>query len=392
MRTQSKERSWDSFETHQTDESRLLEEVEIQDNNTEWVEGLNAKDFHLTEIDSPIFAGDIAEQYGLDEDALIDICEEGGTQLIAHNLEHSWPVASTAISTLGETAKLYGAALGRMLPADRATVYSCGLAVARGKSILPIRYGRVAAFHSDGYLPMKSSTLLDETRNTIVNKFGEPLFLEGTVRHDFVRAMWELPEVTEELMRKYKKSLNGVETIYDLDKMVPSLRFSTSDTATSAATLQPEFRMHQGSNAFVRLTNGISVRHERKGSDTLQGIDLYKVLIEEVYSKFDESIEAISALSKIPVFNGANCVVSLCKRYNISRRYGDVARQEIEDFQAAGMHITAHDIYLSLSNAIGDARYVGVTAKVIETLEENVARILKAKWEDHDVGGVVAWD
>ena len=389
--TQSKERSWDSFEVQLTDELRLRDEIEIQDEHTEWIEGLTASDFHLTEIDSPLFAGEIADQYGLDQDALEDICEDDGTHLIAHNLDQSWPVATTAMATLGETSKLYGSALGRMLPKDRATVYSCGLKVAKGGSIIPVRYGRVAAFHSDNYEPMPCGLLIDETRNTIVNKFGEPLFIAGTQRHDFTRAIWELPDVTKDLVSKYEKALKGTGAIYDLEKLVPSVRFTTSDTATSCATLQPEFRLHEGTMPFIRLTDGIAVRHE-KHSGRLYGLELYKEQIQDVYSKFDESMEAIAKLATIPVFHGANCVVSLCKRYNISRKYGDLARQEIDDFQNAGMNLTAHDIYLSICNAIGNARYVGVTPKVIETLEENAARILKAKWEDHDIGGVVAWE
>ena len=388
------QRGMDTFEFSTGDENALREEIEIMEDNTEWIENLQSNGFTVTEIENPMEAEELSEEYGIPADYLRDICEQEGTHLIAHNDGKSWPIAATAIGTLGETAKLYGAAFERMTHTLRAQTYSNGLTTARGRSLVPVRFGRAAAFHSwgekSGYLIMPQTMLFDDTVACLQNKFGKIQFSEGIIRHDFTRACWELPEAQERLLDKYREILMGKKSLYDISKMMPCARFSTSDTAKYAATLQPEFKMKSGSFCYIRFGNAISVRHE-KHRDGLEGIDLYDKEIEQIWAKFDESIEQIQKLTEIPIYNGANCVVSLCNRYNISKRYGDQARQEISDYQEAGAVITAHDVYLSICNAVGEARWIGVSPKVIENLEENVSRILSAEFSEHDVGGVVAW-
>ena len=110
-----------------------------------------------------------------------------------------------------------------------------------------------------------------------------------------------------------------------------------------------------------------------------------------MYSQFTSCAEVIRKLAQTEVRNGCNCVVSLCKRYAIPKKYGECARLMVERFTQGGRMISAHDIYLCMTEALAEAKRCGMGWFQLNNMQEQIAKIPKADWAAHDVGGTVAW-
>ena len=53
--------------------------------------------------------------------------------------------------------------------------------------------------------------------------------------------------------------------------------------------------------------------------------------------------------------------------------------------------MTAHDLYLCMTEVIAEAENCNASETVLRNLEEAIARIPRMDWAEHDVGGIVSW-
>lgn len=373
-------------------EHDLLLEVREMEANSEWIHDVPSACFSLTDVDTPIFAAEMAENYHLNPELTKETAETG-SKLILTGYGPAELVRQSAIPTIMETAKMYGSAFSKIPPAHFAKCLNYGFSVAKGKSLVLKRRGKVSAVHSDGlggYAIMPISELLDSTISMAKNKFGEVEFLGGYSSNEETSASWILPEAKDELNAMYQQALGGSLSRYAVNFM-PGLRFCSSDTAISAATLVPVFYM--GDNRYIRVVEGIRVKHSKRqrNSKGASGIDLYNEQVGDVYAKFLDFAEAIGRLAAISINHPENCVISLCKKYVIPKKYGEVARQEAVNF-SQGCSLTAHDIYLAMTNIVSEAIESGASNFVVSTMDETLAKIANIRdWKNYDVGGTVAW-
>lgn len=433
-------------------EQRLFDEVKEMEANSKWEYGIGSKSLSLSPISAPIFAEDVARTYGLDVDLAKDTSMDSGTHLVLHRFYNGasvWAkcVRSTARNSLYETAKLNGTALGRMGADKLAETLNNGLAVAKGTSIILERYGKISAVHSDaagGYKVMPISELLDIVKEEVGTKFGRMIFKKGHNQHSYTSAIWYLPDAKNALTKAYATALsNAVSNRYDPQVFMPAIRFFASDTAASAARVIPLFVSPNGYE--IRLVDGVQVRHERKAkketqptptgntgpvagqqslfgptvtangltgvvlagmssstpkpsapaADELDGVDLFRKEVKNLYAMFTDAVKKAGELSKVEIWNGENCIVSLCKKFSISKKYGDAAREEVRNLTLTlgpDECLSAHDIYLAMNRVVTEAVQKGATTKAINFHAEAVAKVLSVTdWSEHDVGGVVAW-
>lgn len=384
-------RKYDDYSFDTGSQAELIEEVKLMEENSEWKDEVISKDMLLEAIEAPLYAADAAARYGLDPELMQDTAN--GTKLLLDYCGEKMMVRDTAKQTLGETAKLYGSALGRMSPPLMAETYNNGLSVARGKSLLLMRYGKLSALHSDsegGYQIMPISSLLDISTSKLGHDFGEIDFKEGYNTHGYTSALWTLPEAQDDILTIYQDALrNAVSHNFSIS-MMPAVRLMTSDTANSCARLIPVFIMR--GNEY-RLTDGISIKHAKNVvRDGKRGLDAFETAAGELYAQFRSCSEVIARLGQIRINNGCNCIVSLCKRYDIPKKYGEAARIFAERMTQNGRYVSAHDIYLCMTEAVAEAKQLGASWTQILNLQESIAKITNADWPSHDVGGTVAWN
>ena len=63
----------------------------------------------------------------------------------------------------------------------------------------------------------------------------------------------------------------------------------------------------------------------------------------------------------------------------------------MEHLTAVGSSVTAHDLYICMSEAVAEAERCNASPKVIRDMEEALAKIPRVDWAEHDRGGIVAW-
>lgn len=371
----------------------MMKEVAEMEENSSWIQGVPTTGIILEAV-YPIEAEQKAHMYHLDPGLTMETAsEESATHLILLAGGNAYLVRDTAIPTIQEAAKLSGSALSRMNPNSYSDVLNEGFGVARGDSLLLERYGKLSACHSgseSGYEVMPISSLLSATKDVAERKFGEAKFKSGFNSHAFTEAWWTLPDAQSKLVDKYQRALDeaGVTSAYAINFM-PALHFYSSDTANSCATLTPVFMM--GDHRAIQLVDGVKVKHTRKGGGKT-GVELYKEKIEEIYARFGSFPEAVGRLAGITIRHPENCVISLCKRYGIAKKYGDAAREEILRYAYANGQTNAHDLFLAMTAASAEARMTDASRLTVNNIDESIAKIAFLQdFAEHDVGGTVAW-
>lgn len=277
-----------------------------------------------------------------------------------------------------------------MTPYLFAETINNGLTVAKGSTLMLMRYGKASALHSNadgGYQVMPISELLKITIDMIQRRFGTGDFIQGYNSHGYTSAVWELPDAQQKILSLYEKALSGIGSRYPINFM-PAIRFASSDTAASCASLEPVFYLSK-TNCFVRFVDGVRVKHTKRGKDS--AMTAFEDQADDLFARFEESADVISKLAGITIYNGCNCVVSLCKKLGIAKKYGESARQEMEHLTAGGSAVTAHDLYLCMTEVIAEAENCNATQTVLQNLQEALAKVPRADWTEHDVGGVVSW-
>lgn len=383
------DRRLDSYAFSTGEESALIEEIAEMERNSQWISGIVSHDIELEAIDGPLAAMDVADKTGINYDIVLDTAQ-AGTSLTVNADKQIWCVRDTARTSLCETAKLFGSALGRMTPYLFSETINHGLHVARGRTLLLERYGKASAFMSaaaGGYCIMPISELLASVVASLSRNFGTPDFILGTNTHSLTEARWELPDAQGDILTIYQDALAKSGSHCYATNFMPTVRFRSSDTGLSCAMLIPEFKLRDG--VYFRLTDGISVKHEQRKDG---GMEKFKDDIEDIYSQYQAIGTVVADLASIDIQNPCNCVVSLCKKYSIPKKYGDVAREKVERFCINSPILSAHDIYLSMAEVVGAAIDGGASDRVISNLEESISKILRVEWRDHDVGGIVAWN
>ena len=393
--------SWEEFFSRDT-EHALIQSVMEMEENSEWIPGITARDIRLEAIDDrPMFLDSQIQQFHLDNIELAEETALFGTRLLIYMGVRSYSngrvhelVRDTAVSGLHRVARLNGNSLSQMSRTKYCESMNNGFETSKGTALGLIRYGKLSGLHSGadgGYMAMPISRLLDITADTVTRRFGTAVMSAGYNSHGFTRAMWELPNAQNRLIDMYQKALTeaGHPSLYAVNFM-PGVDFYSSDTAASAASLDPVFFKSNGTP--LRFIEGIKVKHLRRGdAKDRDGLDLFAEGTENIFAKFEDVTKVIVRLAGIKIHNPENCCIRLCNRYHISPKYGQAALEEVERIAMGEMYITAHDLYLGMTEVLSEAERCDASQKVMTKLEESLAKIVRTDFSEDDVSGTVAW-
>lgn len=393
--------SWEEFFPREA-ENDLIQNVLEMEENSEWIPGITANDIRLEAIDDrPLFLDSQIQYYHLDNISLAEETALLGTKLLIYLGTRAYQngrthelVRDTAVSGLHRVARLNGNSLAQMTRAKYCETMNNGFETSKGTALGLIRYGKLSGLHSGsdgGYMTMPISKLLDITADTVTRRFGSAVMAGGYNSHGFTRAMWELPNAQSRLIDMYQKALSesGNASLYAVNFM-PGVDFYSSDTAASAAALDPVFFKPNGTP--MRFIEGIKIKHLRRGdAKDKDGLELFAEGADNIFAKFEDTAKVIAKLAGIKIRNPENCCIRLCNRYHISPKYGQAALEEIERISMGEMYITAHDLYLGMTEVLSEAERCDASQKVVTKLEESLAKIVRTDFSEDDVSGTVAW-
>lgn len=393
------DKRFDDYEEIFSTEDELLRAVQDMEANSEWLPGIPRTSLKVLPLDAPMFVQEAVDKYGVDRDIAMDTVDDTrmGTHLMVQYQDKCWCLRDTGRATLYTSAGQLGPANANMVKAgafaDLAQSMNIGLKYAKGNALLLVRYGKLSALHSgaaDGYAVMPISELLAATKRMLNRRFGMPKFVSGFNSHSYTYANWELPEVQNTLVEKYQRALSKAVSRNHSSNWMPMVRFSSSDTASSSATLIPKLRPYGGGYAF-NFGKSIRVEHTIKTSGVEFGLDKFTTEAEGLYALFEDGVKMMEEMSQKEIANPVNCLVGICAQLKIPRKYADPAREEVETFAISTPRMSALDIYLSLAQVPAYADNAGASQTKVLELEETVAKILNMDMKDFDVGGTVAW-
>jgi len=361
----------------------LMNAITQMEDNSEWDTEIPTKELQIIGLDDPpLYADDDAAIHQVENAAMYETLDQGGSKTLLKYNEQTFCVRNCAMAGLSERAKIFGSALWLQRPNILADILNDGLQVQTGKSIVLRTFDRVTALHSqEKYEIMNISDLLDSTETALTDQFAANIFMVGCTFHTLTMAKWVVED--KYLIRTYSQNMVRAGLV-DPEDMMPAINFMTSNTSNSAVRLIPAFMLPGG--GFISFGEEIAVPHRKANG----GLAAYKEALEtQLYPAFKVTLDKIRMLARTVINNGPNAVVSVCKAYNIPKKYGDTARETIADFTSDGKNpTTAHDIYYAIFMAIDDSE---ADSSLKMKLQDNLARAVNADWSEHDVKGVVAW-
>lgn len=194
-----------------------------------------------------------------------------------------YPVRSCAIKTVLERARISGHALNKVSKTVFAEILNYCMGVASGDSLIKIADEKVSAVHGGDpkdYTVMEMLPLFKATSDFLNREYPGNTFMTAHFDHSIATAIWRLDGQADKLLDTYHREIaaKGLQT----EKMVPALRFSTSDVGMSGANLYPIFLVGAESR-IVPL--GYSIRTEHKN-----GVDMqyFEEQLGLVYTAYEE--------------------------------------------------------------------------------------------------------
>lgn len=371
---------WNIVADEEEDLSMVLEQLESE---TEVMPRVIAKEVRLKPCPKPVDVG--WEPDEVHEDTLRN------SNLSATYGSSEFYLRDCAIETVESVAaKLNGSGL-RLTREKDVSEYTNGINYfirnTKGgeRAMFIIRGGKLTAMHGKNYAYLPQKELYELVRDALkTSRYGGANFITGSVNHRITRVLWSLNR--REITDGYRKIREEINAEYSGD-FVCGVEFETSDVSTSCVDVKPVF-IDTRTRMITSFCEGIKIAHEnRRGSKTPMEVLRDKLDSDELITMFEESLEKIKALTKVVIEHPENCVVSLCNKYGIARKYGEIARAKVEIYPS----LTAYDIYCFVSTIIPEAKVMKATESTLIALESSIFKIVSADWSEHDHGGVVPW-
>jgi len=318
-----------------------------------------------------------------DADVLEDTMEN--TSLLLKVDGKDYPVRSCAIKTVLERARISGHALNKVSKTVFAEILNYCMGVASGDSLIKIADEKVSAVHGGDpkdYTVMEMLPLFKATSDFLNREYPGNTFMTAHFDHSIATAIWRLDGQADNLLDTYHREIaaKGLQT----EKMVPALRFSTSDVGMSGANLYPIFLVGAESR-IVPL--GYSIRTEHKN-----GVDMqyFEEQLRLVYAQFEKALDKQVQLMNIEIRYPVTTLMRVLKRIKAPKK----ASYEAMDYFVA-IHgdspCTAYELFMQMSDVIFSAQCDGASGLRIAQLEEIISRALNVNWHEYDHPGDFKW-
>ena len=343
------------------------------------------RDLHIEPLDaSSALYGDVAAfVHGTSKEALTDTVENLGLALrVGDDL---YPIRTTAYKTLLDRAKISGTALPKLKRKELAEVLNACLAVHASDALVLVREEKVTAMHSGDvkdYSILPIDELLHTLEKNMDSRFPGYQFEAGYSDHAITSSCWTFPAQKEELLGTYSKTLITKGQGRAASKMVPGIRFLTSDTGIASAKV---CAMIMGTQHPIHIGSCVAVdhRHQKKVSDFGEALD-------QLFAQFCDSVAKLQGLLEIQLEYPANAMTRICKKRSLPKKE---AMEAIAMYEMAygGGPASAHDVFMAMQEIPYLLKIHHTPEAKMLVVEENMARALTLKWSDFDLAKAVTW-
>ena len=374
----------DSFNTSFSDFETMFDYHKTQSENSVW-HRTAVKNLYVAPLDktSPLYGTLVNFALDVSEEAVHDTADNLGLAIKLD--EHYYPVRSTAFKSLTDRAKISGSALPKLNKTDLAKVLNSCLNLHSANALLLIRDEKIAAAHSGDekdYSVLEINKLLEGISDKLDGRFPGYRFDSGYTDHSLTSASWSFPNQRDELLGSYKKVLDSQGKSAMAAKIMPGIRFCTSDTGTASAKtaallLGLSYPIHIGGMLVVEH------RGQAKIEDFTKNLDL-------MFAQFGNAVAALENLTQTYLGYPVNAMTAVCKKLAMPKK---AALEAIAMFEGSlgSAGVTAHDIFMAMQEIIFILRTEGASEGKLLVIEENLARALTLRWSDFDYAKAVSY-
>lgn len=374
----------DSYHTQFSAFPDMLSYHEKIRTDSRW-ERTEVKNLEVAALDkaSPLFNDTTSFDSSVSRDAIEDTAEN--LELAIKVKDKFFPLRDTAYKSLLDRAKVGGSALPKLPREKLAELINSCLALHKDSALLLVRDEKVSAAHSGDtrdYSVLEIDQLLDGLQSKMDERFPGNQFSGGYVDHSITSASWTLPDQKTELLDTYTKLLAAEGKTAMAAKLMPGIRFSTSDTGVASAKVSA---LLVGLQYPIHIGGMISVEHRRQSKvpDFVESLDM-------LFAQFGDSVARLSGLLSIHLDHPVNAMTAICKRLALPKK---AAMEAIDMFEMAigEDSATAHDVFVAMQEIPFILKTQGTPESKLLALQENMARALTLKWRDYDYAREVKW-
>ena len=374
----------DSYHTQFSAFPDMLSYHEKIRTDSRW-ERTEVKNLEVAALDkaSPLFNDTTSFDSSVSRDAIEDTAEN--LKLAIKVRDKFFPLRDTAYKSLLDRAKVGGSALPKLPREKLAELINSCLALHKDSALLLVRDEKVSAAHSGDtrdYSVLEIDQLLDGLQSKMDERFPGNQFSGGYVDHSITSASWTLPDQKTELLDTYTKLLAAEGKTAMAAKLMPGIRFSTSDTGVASAKVSA---LLVGLQYPIHIGGMISVEHRRQSKvpDFVESLDM-------LFAQFGDSVARLSGLLSIHLDHPVNAMTAICKRLALPKK---AAMEAIDMFEMAigEDSATAHDVFVAMQEIPFILKTQGTPESKLLALQENMARALTLKWRDYDYAREVKW-
>ena len=374
----------DSYHTQFSAFPDMLSYHEKIRTDSRW-ERTEVKNLEVAALDkaSPLFNDTTSFDSSVSRDAIEDTAEN--LKLAIKVKDKFFPLRDTAYKSLLDRAKVGGSALPKLPREKLAELINSCLALHKDSALLLVRDEKVSAAHSGDtrdYSVLEIDQLLDGLQSKMDERFPGNQFSGGYVDHSITSASWTLPDQKTELLDTYTKLLAAEGKTAMAAKLMPGIRFSTSDTGVASAKVSA---LLVGLQYPIHIGGMISVEHRRQSKvpDFVESLDM-------LFAQFGDSVARLSGLLSIHLDHPVNAMAAICKRLALPKK---AAMEAIDMFEMAigEDSATAHDVFVAMQEIPFILKTQGTPESKLLALQENMARALTLKWRDYDYAREVKW-
>ena len=332
---------------------------------------------------SPLY-GNLSEfAVGTSAEAVEDTAKNLGLALRING--QLYPIRDTAYKSLLDRAKIGGTALPKLSREALSGILNSCLNLFGAESLVLVRDEKVSAVHSGDptdYSVLPIEDLLKILQDKLDARFAENEFESGYSDHSITSASWRMPKQKEDLLGTYTKLLAAQGKTTMAAKLMPGIRFMTSDTGVASAKVSA---LLVGGQHPIHIGGCIAVdhRHQSKVAD-------FDSALDQLFAQFGNSVEKLQKLLEVHLDYPSNAMTRVCKKLSMPKK---AAVEAIAMFEMAygGGPATAHDVFMAMQEIPFILKSDNTPQSKLLTIEENMARALTLRWSDYDLAKAVSY-
>ena len=353
-----------------------------QAKNTNWFR-CKVKDISVEPLDrtSSLYTNPSRFAVGTSTEAVEDTANNLG---LAINVDGNiYPVRDTAYKSLLDRAKIGGTVLPKLERTDLAEILNICLPKYSSDALLLIRDEKVAAVHSgdeSDYSILPINELINTLKNKLDSRFPNNEFKAGYTDHSITSAFWTMPEQKEDLLGTYTKMLDAQGKAAIASRLMPGIRFMTSDTGVSSAKVSA---LLVGNAYPIPVGSCVSIDHRH-----MSKVKDFEDALDQLFAQFGDSIKKLQKLMEIELEYPINAMTRVCKKLSMPKK---AAVEAIKMYEMAygGGTATAHDVFMAMQEIMFTLKTEGTPESKMLAVEENMARALTIRWSDYDLAKAV---